>query len=78
MRDLRPPTHPSRPAATRSPVRTFSVSWVADFESDSPEEAIHMAYEQIRSYGDRGTQAPELVADDGYEKVTVDLGQAEG
>ncbi|MFI1201685.1 hypothetical protein ACH4VR_19900 [Streptomyces sp. NPDC020883] len=65
-------------AKAAPPVRTFTVTWTADFEADSPMEAIRLAYAQLKSYADAGTPAPELEADDGHEKVTVDLGQMEG
>ncbi|MGW1275561.1 hypothetical protein ACWD4V_01200 [Streptomyces tsukubensis] len=66
----------ARVAAARAlpPTRDFSVTWRADFEARDAMEAILLAYEQIRSYADRGVQAPELVAYDGRETVTVDLG----
>ncbi|MGG2460184.1 hypothetical protein ACO0M4_10240 [Streptomyces sp. RGM 3693] len=60
------------------PVRTFTVTWTADFEADSPQEAIRLAYAQLKSYADAGARAPELEAEDGRKKVTFDLGQVEG
>ncbi|MFP3991049.1 hypothetical protein U9R90_26985 [Streptomyces sp. E11-3] len=65
-------------ANAAQPVRTFTVTWTADFQADSPIGAARLAYAQLRSYADTGIQAPELEADDGRGKVTVDLGQAEG
>ncbi|GGW94740.1 hypothetical protein [Streptomyces noursei] len=65
-------------AKAAPPVRTFTVTWTADFEANSPEEAIRLAYAQLKSYSDADSRAPELEADDGHEKVTVDLGQVEG
>jgi hypothetical protein len=56
------------------PTKSFRVSWCADFEAETAMEAILLAYEQIKSYADREVQAPELVAYDGHETITIDLG----
>ncbi|MYW67194.1 hypothetical protein GTY65_24450 [Streptomyces sp. SID8379] len=60
--------------AEEAPVRTFGVTWTADFEASTPEEAAQLAYEQLKSYADADAWAPVLVVEDeGGTSTTIDL-----
>ncbi|MFJ2225622.1 hypothetical protein ACIOFY_36970 [Streptomyces anulatus] len=69
-----------RPVPPPGPAREFTVTWRAEFEADTPLEAARQAYEQLRSYAERGTWPPSLdVAFHGGETLlTVDLNEETG
>ncbi|MFE3139697.1 hypothetical protein [Streptomyces scopuliridis] len=59
--------------ATRPPVRTYKVTWTADFEASSPEEAAQLAYERLKSYA-TDAWPPELeVTDEGGQTTVINL-----
>lgn len=75
-----PHCRPAPPApADPGRLRTFTVTWWAEFEAYTPLEAARLAYEQLQSYADvRSTWPPVLeVAHsvDGGARFTFDLNE---
>ncbi|MCX4523909.1 hypothetical protein ACIRQO_37500 [Streptomyces anulatus] len=69
-----------RPVPPPGPAREFTATWRAEFEADSPLEAARQAYEQLQSYGERGTWPPVLDVGlhGGETLLTVDLNEETG
>ncbi|MFD7334869.1 hypothetical protein ACFV98_02550 [Streptomyces violascens] len=60
-------------AAAGPPVRTYRVTWSADFEASSPQEAARLAHEQLKSYATDGWPPVLEVTDEDGQMTVIDL-----
>ncbi|MFI5808700.1 hypothetical protein [Streptomyces sp. NPDC051561] len=64
---------PASETPTTGRPATYQVTWRADFEAASPQEAAELAYEQLTTYG-TDAWPPELEVDGPHgETLVIDL-----